>query len=253
MSIGRLILALCGAMVAWTCAQSSAHAAFPERPVKLIIAYAAGGTSDVIARVLAKALEKSLGVPFVVENRPGGNGIIAAEAVMQSPPDGHTLWIADTGHFAINPVLLPKLPYDPLKNFVPITQVTRQDFYLVVNKTFPANNVAEMLALAKSRAGGLSYGSVGTASVHNLGFERIKLQSGTNLVHIPYKGNAELKPALLAGWRHRHDRQHHYWRQRRTRSRDIESTRLCRRYTKSKDPQRADICRSRSRGNRDRH
>lgn len=199
MGIRRFILALCAAIVAGSYTAPAAHAAYPERPVRIFISYAAGGTSDIIARLLARALEKSLGGSFVVENRPGGNGIIAAEAVMQSPPDGHTLWLADNGHFAINPALLPKLPYDPLKSFVPITQVTRQDFYLVANKAFPANTVAEMVALAKTKSGGLSYGSVGSASVHNLGFERIKQHTGTNLVHIPYKGNAELKPALLTG------------------------------------------------------
>ncbi len=198
MSIRRLVSALGALAFAFTCNPALAQD-FPTRPIKLIIAYAAGGTSDIIARLLAQAIEKNLGKPVVVENRPGGNGFIAAEAVMQSPADGHTLWIADNGHFAINPALLAKVPYDPLTSFVPVTQVTRQDFYIVVNKDFPANTVAEMLALAKSKAGGLSYGTVGSASVHNLGFERIKLQTGTNLVHIPYKGNAELKPALLAG------------------------------------------------------
>jgi tripartite-type tricarboxylate transporter receptor subunit TctC len=172
---------------------------YPSRPVRLVIAYAAGGTSDIIARTIASALEKNTGGTFIVENRPGGSGVIAAQAIKQAAPDGYTLWIADTGHFAINPAVLKDAPYDPLKDFEPITQLTRQSFYLVARKAFPANTVKEMVALSKERSGGVSYGTTGRTSVHNLGFERMKKLSGANLVHIPYKGNAEIKPALLAG------------------------------------------------------
>jgi tripartite-type tricarboxylate transporter receptor subunit TctC len=181
-----------------SCVQTVAQS-YPTRPVRLIIAYAAGGTSDIIARTLADALRKNTGHTFIVENRPGGSGLIAAQAIKQAESDGYTLWIADTGHFAINPALLKDLPYDPLKDFVPITQLTRQSFYLVARKDFPADTVKDMVALSKQKSGGLNYGTTGRTSVHNLGFERIKMQSGANLLHIPYKGNAEIKPALLAG------------------------------------------------------
>lgn len=172
---------------------------YPDRPVRLIVAYAAGGTSDIIARTLADALAKNTGGTFIVENRPGGNGLIAANVVKQAAPDGYTIWLADTGHFAINPALTATPAYDPLKDFVPITQLTRQSFYLVARKGFAPDTVKDMVALSKQKSDGVSYGTTGLTSVHNLGFERIKKQTGAKLVHIPYKGNAEIKPALLRG------------------------------------------------------
>lgn len=173
--------------------------AFPSKQIRLVVAYVAGGTTDITARNLGQKLGENIKQPVLVENRPGANGFIAAESVMKSAADGYTLWIADTGHLAINPAVRPKLPYDPLKDFTPVTQLMRQDFFLVANAALPANSVKDLIELSKTRQGGLSYGSVGTGSVHHLGFERIKQLTGANLVHIPYKGNAQMAPALLAG------------------------------------------------------
>ena len=194
----RGILRLAALALAWTAGVASAQS-FPDKSIRLVVAYVPGGVTDVLARALAQKLTENVGKPVVVDNRPGVNGIIAADLVMKAPADGYTLWVADTGHLAISPALRAKLPYDPLKDFTPITQLMRQDFFLVVNAAVPANTLRELVDLSKSRPGGLFYGSVGSGSVHHLGFERMKLLTGANFLHVPYKGNAQMGPSLLAG------------------------------------------------------
>jgi tripartite-type tricarboxylate transporter receptor subunit TctC len=152
-----------------------------------------------MSRTLADKLSQRLGHPVIVDNRPGASGIIAAQIVQQAAPDGQTLFVADTGHFAINVSLNPKLPYDPRKDFVPVIEAIGSPLFLAVNSALPVHNVKDLLALARSKPEGLSYGSSGNGSVHHLGMAQIKTLSGANLTHVPYKGVAQSVPALLSG------------------------------------------------------
>jgi tripartite-type tricarboxylate transporter receptor subunit TctC len=169
------------------------------KPVRLVVPFGAGGAPDVIARLMAPPISENLGAPVVVDNRPGATGIIAAEYVKGSPPDGTTLFVADSAHFAISPALRPNLPYDPQKDFVPVIEVASSMIYVAVPAQSEAKNVQELVALAKKRPQGLTYGSSGTGTPHHLALELLKLQSGANLVHVPFKGVQQSVPALLSG------------------------------------------------------
>lgn len=175
------------------------HAFAQGRTVRLVVPFGAGGAPDVIARLLAPAISQELGNPVIVDNRPGASGIIAAEHVKGSPPDGNTLFVADTAHFAINPSLRPSLPYDPQKDFVPVIEVASSMIYVAVPAHSPAKSVQDLVALAKSRPQGITFGSSGTGTPHHLSLELVKLQSGANMVHVPFKGVAQSVPALLSG------------------------------------------------------
>ena len=170
-----------------------------QKTLRFVVPYGAGGAPDVMSRTVADKLSQRLGHPVIVDNRPGASGIIAAQIVQQAAPDGQTLFVADTGHFAINVSLHPKLPYDPRKDFVPVIEAIGSPLFLAVNSALPVNNVKELLALAKAKPEGLSYGSSGNGSVHHLGMAQIKAISGANLTHVPYKGVAQSVPAVLSG------------------------------------------------------
>ncbi len=171
---------------------------FPQRPIRIIVPYGAGGSPDVLSRLFGQKLSESLGQPVLTDNRPGASGIIAAELAAKAPADGYTLFIADTGHLAINPALRPNLPYDPLRDFAPITIAVQVPLYLVVNVGVPASSVNELISLTKSR-GDVLYASAGNGSPHHLAMEFFKSMTGAKLTHVPYKGNAQMIPALLAG------------------------------------------------------
>jgi len=173
--------------------------ALAQKTIRLVVPFGAGGAPDVIARLMAPSLSGELGTAVVVDNRPGATGIIAAEHVKASPPDGATLFVADSAHFAINPALRANLPYDPQKDFVPVIEVASSMIYIAVPAQSPAKSVQELVALAKSRAQGLTYGSSGTGTPHHLSMELLKLQSGANFVHVPFKGVAQSVPAALSG------------------------------------------------------
>lgn len=172
---------------------------FPSRPVRLVVPYGTGGGPDVIARALSQRLPDALGQPVIVDNRPGASGAIGAEVAAKSPPDGHTLFVADNGHWAINPALRPNLSYDILRDFTPVTQLITSPLFLAVPPSLPVKNLQELIALAKTRPGGLSYGSSGIGSPHHLALAQIATLTGANLIHVPYKGVAQSVPALLAG------------------------------------------------------
>jgi tripartite-type tricarboxylate transporter receptor subunit TctC len=178
---------------------SFAGAAAAQKTLRFVVPYGAGGAPDVMSRTVADKLTQRLGHPVIVDNRPGASGIIAAQIVQQAAPDGQTLFVADTGHFAINVSLHPKLPYDPRKDFVPVIEAIGSPLFLAVNSSLPVHNVKDLLALAQSKAGGLSFGSSGNGSVHHLGMAQIKAISGANLTHVPYKGVAQSVPAVLSG------------------------------------------------------
>lgn len=178
---------------------AAAAAAFPTQPIRIVVPYGTGGSPDVMARMISQHVSEQLGQAVVVENRPGANGIVAAQAVAREKPDGHTLLVADTGHLAINPGLYSKLPYDPVADFAPVKAVVITPLFLLVRQDLPVASLAELIDYAKANPGKLSYASSGNGSPHHLGMERLKAMTGIDMVHVPFKGVAESVPSLVAG------------------------------------------------------
>jgi tripartite-type tricarboxylate transporter receptor subunit TctC len=177
----------------------SAHADdFPVKQVRIIVPFPAGGTTDILARVVAQVLGDKLGVNTIVENRAGASGTIGSELVARAPADGGVLLLTAT-HHVINPSLFRKLPYDTQKDFSPIAVVATAPNALFVNKDFPAQNVAELIAIAKKEPGKLSFGSTGIGGANHLSGEMFKQMAGVDIVHIPYKGAAPAMNDLLGG------------------------------------------------------
>lgn len=170
--------------------------AFPDRPIKIIVPLAAGGTGDTLARLLADELGRRLGGAVVVENRPGSGGVIGTDAVAGSIPDGHTLLHTSPSH-VLNAALRPKLSYDPLKDFAPITQTADTWQVLLANPGVPAANVKELIALARKQS--LNYGSAGNGSATHMNMELFKSLAHVDLVHVPYKGSTQARTDLLSG------------------------------------------------------
>ncbi len=184
-------------------AAAALSAAFAQgaiaQTVRLVVPYGSAGAPDVLSRALSAKLAERWGHPVIVDNRPGGSGIIAAQIVKQAAADGQSLFIADTGHWAINVALRPNLPYDPLKDFEPVIQAVSTPLFLAVNSELPVKNVAELVALAQSKPNGILYGSSGNGSPHHLGLAQIQTLMKANMTHVSYKGVAQSVPALLAG------------------------------------------------------
>lgn len=180
-------------------AQSGDEASYPTKPVKLVVPYAPGGFPDTIARIIGHRISESLGQQFIIENRGGAGGIAGCEVVARAAPDGYTLLMADVGQIAINPAMYAKLPYDSIKDFTPISMVATTPLFFVVHASVPVNNFQELVALAKSKPGGLTYGSSGTGSIHHLTMEALKFALGLDIVHVPYKGSGQSVPALIGG------------------------------------------------------
>jgi tripartite-type tricarboxylate transporter receptor subunit TctC len=177
----------------------SAHAqAFPSKPIRFVVPFP-GGFSDVLARQIGAKMGEALGQPIVVENRPGGSGQIGAQEVIRAPADGHTLFMGHIGTHAINAHIFPKLNYDPDKDFAPVTLLVTVPNLLVVHPSVPAHNVRELIALAKSKPGGLSYASPGSGTSGHLAAEFFKSLAGVFIVHIPYKGAAPALQDLMGG------------------------------------------------------
>jgi tripartite-type tricarboxylate transporter receptor subunit TctC len=172
---------------------------YPSKPVRLVAAAAPGGNPDVLARMLAAKLAESFGRAFIVENIPGAGGVVAAEQVARSAPDGHVLMLGDSGAMAINIALNPKVSYHPLKDFALVTALAAVPTVLVAPASFPAANLHEFIAAAKARPGQLSYGSAGNGSVHHLTMAVFASRAGIELLHVPYKGGSALVAAALAG------------------------------------------------------
>ena len=187
-------------LLALVCLASSAEAQdYPAKSVRLIAAAAPGGNPDVLGRMLAAKLAESLGRAFVVENIPGAGGVVAAELVARSAPDGHVLMMGDSGAMAINIALNPKVPYHPLKDFTLITALAAVPTVLVANPSVPAASLQEFVTWAKSRPGKLSYGSAGNGSVHHLTMAVFASRAGLDMLHVPYKGGTALVAAVLSG------------------------------------------------------
>jgi tripartite-type tricarboxylate transporter receptor subunit TctC len=188
-----------GALLALVGTGSALAQGFPNRGIKLIVPYAAGGLPDTVARIYGQRLQESLGQPVVVENRPGGNGGVAAAALAASPADGYTLLVTDGSMLTINRLLSTKLNYDPDRDFAPVSLMAESPLFLAVNPKVPANTLEEFIALAKSRPGALNYGSSGIGSSHHLTAEAMKAGFGVFMTHIPYRGSANSVPAMIGG------------------------------------------------------
>jgi tripartite-type tricarboxylate transporter receptor subunit TctC len=173
--------------------------AFPTKPVRIVVAYPAGGGIDVMARQIAAKLSGPWGQPVVVENKPGANTIIAADAVAKAAPDGHTILFTTDATFSINPHLYAKLPYDAQRDFIPVTMLVLLQQMLVAHPSLPANSLSELISLAKQKPGSINYASYGSGSQPHLAGEMLKHKAGIDLVHVPYKGISLAVPAVIAG------------------------------------------------------
>ena len=171
---------------------------YPVKPVRVIVPFAPGGPNDLVVRPLAPKLHELLGQPFVVDYRAGANGIIGSELVAKSPPDGYALLVVSSS-FVINPSTQARLPFDPLRDFAPVSPMATSDIILVVNPTVPAKSVREFVALAKSRPGKLNYASSGNGGSLHLGAELLKMTAGIDMVHVPYKGAALALSDVIGG------------------------------------------------------
>ncbi len=179
-------------------ALATAQGGYPSKPVRIIVGTSPGGSPDVFARIIAQKMSESWGT-FVVENRIGANGNIAAEMVAKSAPDGYTAYFCDSAIWAINPALYTKVPYNPLGDFAGITTVATLPVFLTVHPSVPANNYAEFIAYAKNNPGRLSYASAGNGSIHHITTELFKSLTGIQMVHVPYKGMGQGSQALISG------------------------------------------------------
>ena len=177
-----------------------AHAAesYPSRPIRMIVPTGAGGVTDVLGRVVAHKLGENLGQQVVIDNRPGASGIVGSQIVASAPPDGYTLLMVFPSH-VVNPALFPKIPYDTLKAFAPITIVSTVSLLLSVNGDFPAKSTQELIAYAKAKPGLLNYGTVGSGSLGHLGAELFRSMAGIKATQVPYKGSPQILSALIGG------------------------------------------------------
>jgi tripartite-type tricarboxylate transporter receptor subunit TctC len=196
---GRLLRRAICAVAAACPFFSPAHAQdFPQKPVRLIVAFPPGGGTDAVARAIAAPLSQRWGQPVVVDNRPGGGTVIATDATRKSAPDGHTLLLVDPS-FAANPSLVKTLPYDPHRDFEPVTMVAKFPLILVAHPSVPATTVSELIALARAKPGSLTFASAGSGGSTHLAAEMFKAMAGIDLVHVPYKGGGPAVIDLLAG------------------------------------------------------
>ena len=175
-----------------------AQAAWPSKPVRLVVPFAPGGSSEIVARAVAAEMAKTLGQNVFVENKPGAAGNIAMQEVANSE-DGHTLILGHIGTLAVNPYIFPKLPYDAMRDFVPVTLLSKVPSLYVVHPDLPVKNLQEFVAYAKSKPGQLNYGSAGNGSAGHLAFEYLKMASGLFVVHVPYRGTGPMLTDLMSG------------------------------------------------------
>ncbi len=172
---------------------------YPSRPIRAIVGFVPGGATDIMARQLGHKLSESLGQQVIVDNRPGGSGIIAATLARGAPADGYTLFFGTISTLATNVATIRKLPYDPLKDYAPITLTASAPYFLVVHPSVPAASLKEFIALAKARPGQLNFASSGTGGGNHLAIEMFRAMAGLDMVHIPYKGSAQATAEVLTG------------------------------------------------------
>ena len=193
-----MTLGLGGWLAILSARPAPAEAAYPNRTIKLVVPFPAGGTTDLLGRLVADQLRGGLGATVIVENKPGASTTLAAEYVARSAPDGFTIMIATTTTLGINKSLYKNLPYDPVKDFAAISLVAAIPFALIVNPAVPVKTLAEFIAYAKANPG-LAYGSAGNGSPHHLGAEMMKAATGINIRHVPYKGSVQAMLDVIAG------------------------------------------------------
>lgn len=194
----RHLLATLGSLALAAASSASLAQGYPERPVKLVVPYAPGGSADIVARLVADEWGKALGKSLFIENKAGAGGNLGVDAVAKSPADGYTIGL-QTVSLAINPALTAKMPYDTLKDLAPIGMVAASQHVLVVNNALPVKDVKELVALAKSGPGKLTYGSAGGGSTFHMSAELFKAMAGVSIVHIPYRGGGPALTDTIAG------------------------------------------------------
>jgi tripartite-type tricarboxylate transporter receptor subunit TctC len=194
----RAVTAFCGialcALAPFVAAQT-----YPSKPIRWVVTYPPGGPTDFVARAVGAKLTEAWGQQVLIDNRPGAGGIIGTELAARSVPDGYTLLFGTSAGMTINPALVANLPYDPVKDFAPISLMVINPQLLVVNSTVPVNSVKELIAYAKSKPGQLNYASVGQGSPNHLGMELLKALAHIDLVHVPYKGTGPAVTDLIGG------------------------------------------------------
>ncbi|HTO49221.1 MAG TPA: tripartite tricarboxylate transporter substrate-binding protein [Burkholderiales bacterium] len=193
-AIAAALSAVCLSFAAGAFAQD-----YPSKPIRVLVPFAPGGAVDTTARILTQKMTERLGWQFVVENRPGGNGFIAATAAAKAAPDGYTLLMAHTGEFAVNPALFKDVPYDLDRDFVAITMVSDGPMLYLANAQAPFNNLKELVAAAKAKPDSISWSSAGNGSINHLAGEWLALAAGIKVLHVPYKGGAPAATAVAAG------------------------------------------------------
>ena len=193
-------VAAAGALVALSSTALAQGAAnYPTKQVRIVVPFAPGGTSDVLARAIGQKLSEAWKQPVVVDNKPGAGGNIGADLVAKAEPDGHTLLLLDLGTLTISPSIFPKMAYDPLKDLAPITTVAVSPHALVVHPSVPVNSVKELIAWAKANPGKLNFASAGNGTAVHLAGEQFKMMTGIEMVHVPYKGGAQALTAMVGG------------------------------------------------------
>ena len=196
----RVFYARAAAMLlAATLPALAAAQAFPSKPLKIIVPYSPGGTTDLLARLVGQKLSERFGQPVIVDNKPGANGMIGSDFVAKSPPDGYTLGIASPGSHAANAALYKTMTYDIVKDFTPVTLAVSAPMLLVVHPSLNVNSVKELVAAAKAKPGEISFASGGSGSSQHLAMEQFKMMAGIDMTHVPYKGSAAAYPDLLGG------------------------------------------------------
>lgn len=176
-----------------------AQSPYPNKPIRLIVGFAPGGGSDILARALGQPLAELLGQQIIVDNRPGAGGIIAAEVAMRAAPDGYTLLLGSPGGFSIRPNLMAKFPYDPVRDFTPIGSFATLFYIVGVHPSMPVRSLRDLIALAKEQPGQVTYGSSGQGANIHLAIEQFSMMAGVKMAHVPYKGNAPMLIGLMGG------------------------------------------------------
>ena len=197
--IRLLSIALASAVIATSAIAEAGEDGWPERPLRLVVPFPAGSSTDIIARIVAQRLSHRLGQHVVIENRAGASGNIGADAVAKAAPDGYTIGIATASTHAVAASLSPNLPYDPVRDFAPVGMIGSQPYVLVLHPALPARNLAELIALAKAKPGTLNYGSAGIASLAHLATELFASMAGVNIVHVPYKSSSQSMTDMITG------------------------------------------------------
>ena len=198
--LNRTILIAGAALLSVACELAmAADVAYPSRPIRIVDAFPPGGPSDIVGRSISPRLSEALGQPVVIDNRGGAAGVVGCDLVAKAAPDGYTLLLGPSGALTIQPSLSAKLPYDPQRDFEPVTQLTSGPQVIAVNPGVAAKSVADLIALAKAKPGQLNYASGGTGTANHLAAEVFKLAAGVDIVHVPYKGTGPALASVLAG------------------------------------------------------